>query len=218
MKNANSTAQGTATATAIKADAVVSAKVVSEIMEIISATEKVGSATLSAVKVIRSEAKRLGYDEKQTRQMVTLSYRKAKSLPATADEETVKAFDLRHRPDVSKLMGIAFPDEKHTSEVNKAIAHDEAKGTAKHGRIGTSKLLQIARGNLTVADALAGKPASSNRTPQPPTAPDLSATALENALAGIRSRFCKPEAFTPEAIRAIADRVFCDGAYVPSKA
>lgn len=213
-------ATGTGTSAKVEVSAVSSAKVVTAIAAIVAADAQVANATIAAVRTIRSEANRMNYDAKQARLMVTLSYRLAQGF-TSKDETEISTFDAKYRPNVSRLMGIAFPEKERESAVNAALAHDEKLGNQKHGRIGTNKLLEISRGNLSFADAKAGKAPTRTPSGNGPKVQDLSATALENALAGIRSTFGTAKdkqaaAFTPQALRAMAEKVFCDGPYKPS--
>lgn len=193
-----------------------SAKVIAAITAQISAEVTALGKQAQTGQTIRLEAKRMNYDEKQARQMATLCWREAKGFKSK-DEQEIKDFDLRNRPDVSKAIAIAFPVATHRADTDKALAHNEKVG-GKHGRISSSKVLDIARGKLTYEDALAGKSASGNgKTPEPKKEIPLTAETLENELAGIRARYCKPKLFTPEKLREIAEEVFCDGPYEPSK-
>lgn len=206
----------TETKTETKKETVVktSAKVVEAIKtQLVAEATAYGKQAFTG-KTIREEAKRMGYDEKQARQMATLCWREAKGFKGT--EEETSSFDLRARPDVSKAMSIAFPVQTHAKDVDKAIMHNEKIGS-KHGRISSSKVLDIARGKLTFAEALAGKSAQGGKTPEPKKVEKLTAETLENELAAIRARYVKPKMFTPEQARDIADRVFCDGTYSPEK-
>lgn len=208
----------TETKTEAKQEVVVktSAKVVAAIVAQLSAEVTALGKQAETGRTIRMEAKRMNYDEKQARMMATLCWREAKGFKSK-DEEQIKDFDLRARPDVSKAMAIAFPVETHRADTDKALAHNEKLGT-KHGRISSSKVLDIARGKLSFADALAGKSATGNGKPPEPSKPIiLTEETLENELAGIRSRYCKPGILTPIEMRDVANAVFCDGTYTPEK-
>lgn len=206
--------------------AIVSSKLTTAVKAIIAAVASTESAMLIGIRTLQSEAKRMGLDRKGASTLVYLSYREAKrgtpgGLPSdkSETEEQTKAFDTLQRFNVSKLLGLAFPDADRAADVEKGLKHDEAKSGQKHGRIGTNRLLKVASGAMSIGDALAGKPVTRlNGTTNTPKVEDLSATALENAFAGIRSKFVKPEHFTPEAARTIALLVFCDGPYAPKKA
>lgn len=213
----------TKTKTAATVATLVSNKLTVAVRAIIAAVASTESAMLIGIRTLQSEAKRMGLDRKGAGQLVYLSYREAKrgtpgGLPAdkSETEEQVKAFDTLQRFNVSKLLGLAFPDADRAADVEKGLKHDEAKTGQKHGRIGTNRLLKVASGAMTIGDAIAGKAATRTNGNSPePKVEDLSATALENAFAGIRLRFVKPEHFTPEAARTIALLVFCDGPYSP---
>lgn len=206
------------TKTEAKSEVIVktSAKVVAAIKaQVIVEAQALGKVAFTA-KTIRQEADRLGYDEKQARQMTTLAWREAKGFKGTEDQ--TKDFDLRCRPDVSKVIALAFPVATHEKDTQKAMAFNEKLGDQKHGRISSGKMLSIARGNLTYEDALAGKSAQKTaKTPEPGKVKKLTLATLEDELAGIRARFCKPGIANPEQMREIAERVFCDGAYKPAE-
>jgi hypothetical protein len=200
-----------------------SAKLTAQVVAMIEAQVGYEGATLSTVRTLQSESSRLGLDKDGSRQLLVLSIRAAKlgkpgGLAKGADDEAVKAFDFAQKFQVSRLLALAFPKAEVAAEVEKALSHDEGKNGSKHGRIGVNKAIEIARGNLTCADAKAGKaPARRNPTPPTPAAADVSPEAFENALAGLRSRFIKPGAFNPERARELAAKVFCDGTYSPAK-
>jgi len=178
----------------------------------------IGKQTYTA-RMIRTEAERMSYDEKQARQMTFLAWREAKGFNAAKEgEESTKQFDNDNRFAISKIMTIAFPVETHKADLEKAIAFNEKLGDAKHGRISVSKLESISRGKLTFADAKEGKSAAKNvKQTTPQKVVKLTGETLENELAGIRSRYCKPGLMTPKQMREYAKVVFCDGPYKPAE-
>lgn len=208
-----STEAKTAVAVIVKTSPKVIAAIVAQLSAEVTALGKQAETG----RTIRTEAKRMGYDKDQAREMATLCWREAKAFKSK-DEQQIKDFDLRARPDVSKAMAIAFPVDTHKADTDRALAHNEKIGT-KHGRISSSKVLDIARGKLTFDEALAGKSATAGngKTPTPAKPEVLTLTTLENELAGIRSKYCKPGILTPAAIREVAEAVFCDGTYSPTK-
>ncbi len=131
----------------------VSAKLVAQIKAQIDAQVTLESKKLATSKIIKSEAERLGYDEKQMRQMVVLSWREARGIKASASEKEIADFDLRSRPDISKVIALAYPVKE--ASLIEAIDQNEAiragKGPKGAKIIGENNLLEIARGNLTVA-------------------------------------------------------------------
>lgn len=170
---------------------VVSAKVVEAIKNQLEAQTIATSRKVQTAQAVTAEAARLGYDKSQARQMVTLSWRKARGFTST-DEKEIAAFDLSGRPDVSKVMLLAFPDATTAPELAKAIAHNE-KNPAKNSRIGENRLFEIARGNQTFADAKAGLPVA--RPTKDPVVSKLPiADQFGNAIAALRKQFCSGEA------------------------
>lgn len=152
---ATKTETKTATATPPKVVVTVSAKIVSLIK---SATDAAAKATARFVDLglgIRGEAQAKGYSENEAREMVVLSYREAMGLDSDANEKATASFDLKYRPDVSKVMRLAFPtNTKAATELAKAVKHN-ADGDGD--RIGVNNLLEMARGNVTYADVVAHK-------------------------------------------------------------
>jgi hypothetical protein len=146
----------TETKTAEKTEVKTSAKVVGAIVALITAIATYVSKKRLVSEAIQSEAKRMALDEDGARAMVTASWLEAQGIkPSAATKEQKDAV----RFDVSKVMALAYPaDEKAAENLSKAYAFNDsnAKGK-KQSRIGEEKLLQIARGKLTFADAQAGK-------------------------------------------------------------
>ena len=216
------------TKTEVKVDVKASAKVTTEVRNVNEAESRTESATLALIRAIQTESKRLAYDQSQARLMLVLSIREASKgtdkLPKKPTDEQLKEFDNVQRFKVSRLMAYAFPKAEVAADVNAALAHDEKLNGSKHGRVGFRRLADIAQGRLSFADAKEGKTATKvNPSQATPKVLDLSATALENDLAGIRSKYAKATAehaaaFTPKQLREMAAKVFCDGAYKPTKA
>lgn len=168
----------------------VSAKVVEAIKNQLEAQTIATSRKVQTAQAVTSEASRLGYDKAQARQMVTLSWRKARGFTST-DEKEIAAFDLSGRPDVSKVMLLAFPDATTAPQLALAIAHNE-KNPSKVARIGENRLLEIARGNQTFADAKAGK-AIVRSVKDAPASKLPIADQFGNAIAALRKQFCDGE-------------------------
>jgi hypothetical protein len=146
----------TETKTAEKTQVKTSAKVVGAIVALITAIATYVSKKRLVAEAIVTEAKRMGLDEDGARAMVTASWLEAQGLkPSEATKEQKDAV----RFDVSKVMALAYPaNDKAAADLAKAYTFNDsnAKGK-KQSRIGEEKLLQIARGKLTFADAQAGK-------------------------------------------------------------
>jgi hypothetical protein len=130
-----------------------SAKVVGAIVALLTAAQTVISRKRAVAETVQSEAKRMGLDESQTRAMVTASWLEAQGIKldaATKEQKDAVKFD------VSKVMALAYPNKP--AELKAAFAHNDANATsAKQARIGENTLLEIARGNLTAKQAIAGK-------------------------------------------------------------
>lgn len=108
---------------------------------------------------VRAEADREGYDKSQAAKMVAASWLAAFKMD-TATEAERAAFSLKSRPDVSKVVTLAYPAKP--AELEKAYAHNDKLGVTapKHNRIGENTLLEIARGNVTFNQAINAKAAS----------------------------------------------------------
>lgn len=143
----------TETKTETKAIVSTSAKVVGAIVALLTAAQTVISRKRAVAETVNSEAKRMGLDESQARAMVTASWLEAQGIrPDQATKEQKDAVKF----DVSKVMALAYPEK--AAELKAAYAHNDAhKDSAKQARIGENTLLEIARGNLTAKQAIAGK-------------------------------------------------------------
>jgi hypothetical protein len=180
-----------ATETKTKTEAVASAKVAEAIRALADAKIVAEGKVLTTVRTTQSEAKRLGYDKDTARQMVVLSWRRALNLSDKADEETIAAFDKTNRPDVSKIMLLAFPDDSVRGEIEKVLAHNE-KHPAKNQRVGVNRLYEVARGNQKAAEAIAHKPLT--RVVKDPVVSKLPVSKqFGNAIAALRKQFCNGE-------------------------
>jgi hypothetical protein len=174
--------------TATKADSkvtvTVSPKLVEAIRVQLDAQATMEGKILATADCATSEAKRLGYDKAQSRIMVTLSWRKALGADKLSEEDII-LFDKANRPGVSKIMALAFPDEKEAVELAKVREHNR-KHPAKNERVGVNRMLEVVRGNQSADDAIAHKPLVRNGTT--PAAP-VGATDAEkfaNGIAGLR--------------------------------
>lgn len=106
--------------------------------------------------VIQAEASRLGYDKKQARQMVVLSWRESAGFKST-DQAEITAFDQKYSTYISKVMTLAYPKSPEAvAEYAKVVAFNDKAGSKKD-RIGANTQLEVARGNITFEQALAGK-------------------------------------------------------------
>jgi len=165
-----------------------SAKCVAMIQRIDKGTAEVASFKIQLAKLALDEAARCGYTtENEVRKMLALSWRDARGFKSS-DETLQAAFDQSARPDVSKIMRLAYPVEGAEKELEKAIAHNEKVG-ASRGRIGENRLLEVARGNLSYADAKAGK--AKERKPRE-SALDSTVPPAErfhNAVAGLIAQY-----------------------------
>lgn len=185
-----------ATKTETKTDVAVivnsNAKVVTLIIAVVEATIGAISRKRQLAEGIRSEADREGYDRKQASQMVAASYQTAFKLdepqfkgqtPAEL-EAAQKAFALKSRPDVSKVLALAYPEK--SAELKKAYAHnDKLKNAPKQDRIGENNLLRIARGEITCAEALATKQANKEKTSSKLDSVSTPAERWANSVKGI---------------------------------
>jgi hypothetical protein len=138
-------------------------------------------------KTARAEADRIGLDENETRKMLALSWREAQGF--TSQDETLQsAFDQTQRPNISKAMRIAYPvNDEAAKAVDGAIAHNEKIGTGR-GRIGVNRILDMARGHLTLAEAKAGKAKTRNANASTSASLDSTVPPAErfhNAVAGL---------------------------------
>lgn len=151
--------------TEVKVEATASTKVTQLIVALVTATASVISRKRALAEGVRSEASRMGLDRKGATQMVALSWLDAYGL-AKASENERKAFMLKSRPDVSKVITLAFPEKRAAIELQAAFAHNDKLGdkSPKANRIGENLLLEIARGNVTTKQALAGKKAKQDNS------------------------------------------------------
>jgi hypothetical protein len=149
-------ATATKTETETAAEVTASAKVVALIVAQVSAAVTTLSKKRQTAEGARAEANRLGLDRKGASQMVALSWLAAFKMDTAPDKER-NAFLLKSRPDVSKVIALAYPAKP--AELAKAYAHNDKLGATspKANRIGENNLLEIARGNITCADALSNK-------------------------------------------------------------
>lgn len=130
-----------------------SAKVVAAIVALIAASATVISRKRQVAEAITSEAKREGLDESGARKMATASWLEAKGIKADAATKEQKD---QVKFDVSKVMALAYPTKP--AELKAAYAYNDANANSpKQQRIGENTLLEIARGNLTTKQAIAGK-------------------------------------------------------------
>jgi hypothetical protein len=144
----------TKTETEVKVEA--NAKCVALIRKIQENAAQGASLKVQLADVARSEGARLGLDEIGIRRMLALSWREAQGFKSS-DEKLQAAFDQGSRPDISKIMRLAYPvDKKAESNLVEAIKHNSLVG-ATRDRIGENKLLDISRGNLTFLQAKANK-------------------------------------------------------------
>lgn len=130
-----------------------SAKVVAAILALMQASATVISRKRAVAESIVSEAKREGFDKSDAQKMATASWLEAKGIKtesATKEQKDAVKFD------VSKVMALAYPNKP--AELKAAYAHNDANADKpKQVRIGENTLLEIARGNLTAKQAIAGK-------------------------------------------------------------
>ena len=176
--------------TATQAEVKVSAKVVAAIKAQIEAQTIATSRKVQTAQTLVSEAKRMGLDKTGARSMLVKAWREAKGF-ASKDETAIAVFDLNARPDVSKVMALAFPEGVAATELAKAIKHNETN-VSKASRIGENRLLEIARGNQTFDDAKNGKPVL--RVAK--DAPDSKLPAADrfgNAIAALRKQYCEAQ-------------------------
>lgn len=144
----------TETKTETKAIVSTSAKVVGAIVALLTAAQTVISRKRAVAETVTSEAKRMGLDESQARAMVTASWLEAQGIKpdaATQDQKNAVKFD------VSKVMALAYPAKPAELKAAYAFNDANADNKIKQSRIGENTLLEIARGNLTAKQAIAGK-------------------------------------------------------------
>jgi len=142
-----------------------SAKCVSMIQRIDKNSAEGASLKIQLANLALSEASRCGYtEESEVRKMLALSWREARGFKSS-DETLQNLFDQQSRPDVSKIMRLAYPVKtaviegktvEPAKELEKAVSHNEKVG-ARRDRIGENSLLNIARGNISFQDAKTGK-------------------------------------------------------------
>lgn len=199
-----------ATKTETKAEVVVtsSPKLVSAIQSLNEATATVESRKVTLGKAIKAESERLGYDESQTRKMVVLSWREARAKEtAKMSEEQLAQFDLRARPDISKVMLLAFPAKEQELETALKQNADIRAGKGPKGAkvIGENTLLEIARGNQTVAKHNKGiKPKRKAKGPSKLGPEDQ----LGNAFVSLYKQFVASESVTEKRARELFDLYF----------
>lgn len=159
-----------------------SAKVTALIVAQVSAAVTTLSKKRATAEGARAEADRLGLDRKGASQMVALSWLAAFKMDA-APEKDKNAFLLKSRPDVSKVIALAYPAKP--AELAKAYAHNDKLGVSapKANRIGENNLLEIARGNMSCEDALSNK--ARTRTPSTLDSTLSPAERFANSVAGI---------------------------------
>jgi hypothetical protein len=197
------------TETKAKSEVIVqpSTKLVKLIEANLNAETTLQSARVALALGIRDEANRNGYDRDQAQTMVKLSFRAAKSFKSN-DKDEIRKFDEFYKSRVSTVMALAYPaTDAANAELTKAINLNE-KAAKKGDRIGENKLIEIARGKLTVADVQAGKTAP--RTPSTTSKLPI-ADQIGNAIAGLFAKFdVKDEAtlatFEAAAVKAIATK------------
>lgn len=155
---ATKTQTHTTTAPAAVVETVVetSTKVIALIKEQISASVTLISKKRATAEGVRAEADAKGYDKKQASQMVALCWIAAFGMQQ-APEDKRQAFLLKSRPDISKVISLAYPAKE--TELKKAYAHNDKLPAAapKQERIGENALLEIARGNATFSQTIAVK-------------------------------------------------------------
>ena len=130
-----------------------SAKCVSMIQRIDKNSAEGASLKIQLANLALSEASRCGYtEESEVRKMLALSWREARGFKSS-DETLQNLFDQQSRPDVSKIMRLAYPVKtaviegktvEPAKELEKAVSHNEKVG-ARRDRIGENSLLNIAR-------------------------------------------------------------------------
>jgi hypothetical protein len=165
-----------------------SAKVIAAITALILAASTVLSRKRQVAEAIASEAKREGLDENGARKMATASWLEAKGIAA---DKATKAERDSVKFDVSKVMTLAYPDKP--DQLKAAYAFNDANADKpKQARIGENDLLEIARGNLTAKQAIAGKapkrPAGKNGSGNLDKVLSPS-ERMQNAFAGVFSNF-----------------------------
>lgn len=145
------------TTTAVKTETEVqintSTKVIAAIIAQVAAVALAISKKRYTAQTVKAEADRMGYDKKQAHKMVTLCWFEAHGMEKKSEQEKAD-FLTRSRPDVSKVIALAFPEKQ--AELDKAYAHNDKLGekAPKQNRIGENNLLKIARGESTVAEVL----------------------------------------------------------------
>lgn len=192
-----------ATEAKTKVEATVNAKVVSAIKAQLEAQTIATSKKVITAQTVVSEAKRCGYDKEQARKMLVLSWREARGFHSK-DEKEIALFDLSARPDVSKVMSLAYPDDTTViagktaaQHLAAAIKHNE-KNPAKATRIGENRLLEIARGNQSFEDAVAGKAITrAPRGKQAAVEKLPPADQVGTAIAGLYQKFCQSKDGNP---------------------
>lgn len=130
-----------------------STKVIAAIIAQVAAVAQAISKKRFTAQTVRAEANRLGYDKKQAHKMVTLCWFEAHGMQTKTEQEKAD-FLTRSRPDVSKVIALAFPEKQQ--ELDRAYAHNDKLGekSPKQNRIGENNLLKIARGETTVNEVL----------------------------------------------------------------
>lgn len=145
----------TKTKPAVEAVVEASTKIVALIITLEKAKASYISKKRALAEGIKSEAARQAYDRKQANAMAVASWFAAFNIDM-ADEKAVEAFGKKSRPDIAKIMSMAFPsDVKAEKELNRAyLLNDKLKDAPKQERIGENNLLRIARGEVTVDELL----------------------------------------------------------------
>lgn len=162
MKTASASASvgtGTGTIPIVETASITSTKVIAAIIAQVQATANVVSMKRNTAATIVSEAKRLNLTEKKAILAMVMSCWLAAYGMDKAPDAQKKAFEIRSRPDMSKIMTLAYPEAKAKKELEQAFAHNDKLPTSspKQERIGENKLLEIARGNMTFKQAISLK-------------------------------------------------------------
>lgn len=133
-----------------------SPKVIAAIKEQVSATVTLISKKRVTAETVKAEADRKGYDKKQASRMVAACWLEAFGMHKATEEEQT-AFALKSRPDVSKVIALAYPEKP--TELTKAYQHNDKLGAQapKQNRIGENNLLKIARGEVTTKEIIEAK-------------------------------------------------------------
>jgi hypothetical protein len=132
----------------------VTPKLLTALSEYVSAQTSLTGKFNALAETLRAEANRQGLDRDGANKLAQAAWIEFHKLPST------EPLPMKYRPDVSKVLTLAYPAKPAAEKELRAAQDHNKKAGATAARIGVNTLLEIARGNITVKQALNGKAAS----------------------------------------------------------